>query len=101
VPIARRTSLCSAQFATNGVCCREKFTVHEEHGRGLLVLIRGLGFAIRQSSREFHLRRSYANRPIDDSEVLVDDHFVEKEQLKLAVYFAVFSKVLFIPRSVH
>lgn len=77
----------------------EKFTAHETFGRGILVFIRGLGVASRQRSpKQFYLKRSYANCPIDDNEVLVDENFFENEQL--AIYFAVFSKVLFIPRSV-
>lgn len=77
----------------------EKFRVHDEYGRGILIFVQGFGIAMRHiSSTVFHTKRSHANQPIDITEVLVDDHFLEDEQL--AYHFAGFVKVLFIPRSV-
>ena len=81
----------------------EKFRVHDELGRGILVFMQGFGVAARHLpvhllSREFHCRKSYKNRPIDVSEVLLEDDYYEDAQL--FYHFLGFAKVFFIPRDV-
>lgn len=77
----------------------EKFQSHDEYGRGILVFAQGFGIAMRHlSSKDFHMKRSHKNQPIDVDEVLVEDNCFENE--RLTYHFAGFVKVLFIPRSV-
>lgn len=81
----------------------EKFRVHDEFGRGILVFMQGFGVATRHlsghlSPQEFHCRKSYTNQPIEVGEVLLEDNYFEDAQL--FYHFLGFAKVFFIPRDV-